>query len=144
MSNEQEVQQLPTIFDYCVQAYQAMVEEASYESLGAAYGDDEGLVYDGYTTKLIAGLGLPTPYYTKVFQELQRMDCARQLRRGGSTTTSRWLLLQEPTPELFTKMPDSPSAKAGYRRGSRLDNLEQRVKDLQEQINRYHPYEEEA
>jgi hypothetical protein len=126
---ENEHERLPALFEYCVQAYQAMSEEASQESLGVGYGEEEGLVYDGFTTKLIRELGLPVPYYTKVFGELQRMDCVRQLRRGGSTTTSRWLLLQAPTPELYLKMP--LSKRAG---GSRMDTLEQQVRDLNTRV----------
>lgn len=121
---------LPTIYEYSIQTYQAMTEQASSESLGAAYGEEEGLVYDGFTTRLIRELGLPTPYYTKVFKELVRMDCIRQLRRGGSTTTSRWLLLQAPTAELFTKM--QPSNKPG---GSRLDVVEQQLRDLRARVS---------
>jgi hypothetical protein len=131
MTEDQEQQvALPTIYEYSVQTYQAMTEQASEESLGAAYGDEEGLVYDGFTTKLIRDLGLPTPYYTKVLKELQRMDCIRQLRRGGSTTTSRWLLMQDPTPTLFQKM--QSSRKPG---GSRLDVLEQQVRDLRGRLD---------
>ncbi len=121
---------LPTIYEYSVEAYQAMMEQASSENLGAAYGDEEGLVYDGFTTKLIADLGLPTPYYSKVLKELQRMDCIRQLRRGGSTTTSRWVLLQAPTVELWTKM--APSRRGG---GSRMDVLEQQMRDVRKRLN---------
>ncbi len=128
MVEEQQVA-LPTIYEYSVQTYQAMTEQASQENLGAAYGDEEGLVYDGFTTKLIRDLGLPTPYYTKVLKELQRMDCIRQLRRGGSTTTSRWLLMQDPTVELFQKM--QSSRKPG---GSRLDVVEQQLRDLRVRV----------
>ncbi len=130
---EEETQQvvLPTIYEYSVQTYEEMVEQASTEGLGSAYGDEEGLVYDGHTTKLIRDLGLPTPYYTKVLKELKRMDCIRQLRRGGSTTTSRWLLMQEPTVDLFTKM--QASNKPG---GSRMDILEQQMRDIRDRLNK--------
>ncbi len=40
----QQVQALPTIFEYAAQTYQAMLEEANEEVLGAAYGEEEGLV----------------------------------------------------------------------------------------------------
>ena len=129
-----EVEALPTIYDYCVRVYQAMKEEASEETLGAQYGDAEGLVYDGFMTKLIASLNFPVPYYTKILGELKRMDCIRQLRRGGSTTTSRWVLLQEPTVELFVKMP--ASRKPG---GSRIEQLEQQVRDLTNRLNEGSP-----
>ncbi len=131
MADDVEQVVLPTIYEYSIQTYQAMEEQASTESLGPAHGDEEGLVYDGHTTKLIRDLGLPTPYYTKVLKELKRMDCIRQLRRGGSTTTSRWLLMQEPTVELFTKM--QASNKPG---GSRLDVLEQQVRDLRKRLDK--------
>jgi hypothetical protein len=121
---------LPTIFEYAAQVYQAMLEEANQEVLGAAYGEQEGLVYDGFTTKLIRDLGLPTPYYTKILKELKRLDCIRQLRRGGSTTTSRWVLLQAPTPELFHKMPADNKPDT-----SRMGQLEQRVRDLSNRVN---------
>ncbi len=121
---------LPTIYEYSVEVYQAMMEQASSENLGAAYGDEEGLVYDGFTTKLISDLGLPTPYYSKVLKELVRMDCIRQIRRGGSTTTSRWVLLQAPSVELWTKM--QPSRRGG---GSRLDVLEQQMRDLRARVS---------
>ena len=120
---------LPTIYEYSVEVYQAMMEQASSENLGAAYGDEEGLVYDGFTTKLISDLGLPTPYYSKILKELVRMDCIRQIRRGGSTTTSRWVLMQAPSVELWTKM--QPSRRGG---GSRMDVLEQQVRDLRARV----------
>lgn len=125
---EEEVS-LPTIYEYCIQVYQAMKQEASQESLGPQYGEEEGLVWDGFSTKLISGLNLPVPYYTKVFSELKRMDCVRQLRRGGSTTTSRWLLLQDPSRELFMKMPEQRKPGA-----NRLDRVEQQIRDLNERL----------
>lgn len=121
---------LPTTFGYSVQVYQAMMEEAQVEPLGPEYGDDEGLVYDGFTTKLIRDLDLPVPYYTKVLNELKRMDCIRQLRRGGSTTTSRWLLIQEPTPELFRKMPEDRTPKGAK------ESQEQRINDLNRRVGK--------
>lgn len=126
---EEHIDKLPTMYEYVVQVYEAMREEASIDTLGSAYGDEEGLVYDGFTTKLIEGLGLPVPYYSKTLKHLQRMDCIRQLRRGGSTTTSRWLLLREPTPELFMTMQPSraPSAK---------ESLQQQVSDLNTRMGR--------
>lgn len=123
---------LPTTFGYSVQVYQAMMEEAQVEALGPEYGDDEGLVYDGFMTKLIQGLDLPVPYYTKILGELKRMDCVRQLRRGGSTTTSRWLLIQEPTPELFRKMPEDRTPKGKQTTDQRINDLNRRLGKVEE------------
>ncbi len=116
--------QKPAILDHCMAAYEAMVEESETE--------DEGLVYQGFLTKLILNnLSLSMPYYTKVTKELKRMGCIHQLRRGGSTTPSRWLLLREPTMQLYE---DSKEAREMIGT-DRVSVLEQRVRDQQEQIN---------
>ena len=129
MTEEQQEVALPTVYEYSVQVYQAMIEEANTEELGLQYGDEVGLVWEGFSTKLIQRMNLPVPYYTKVFGELKRMDCVRQLRRGGSTTPSRWLLLQAPTVELFVKMEASriPTAK---------DSVDQRINDLNNRVGK--------
>jgi len=129
MDSELEQVHLPTIFGYSAQVYEAMQEEASAEILGAQYGDEEGLVYEGFLTALIRGLDLPTPYYTKIMTELKRMDCVRQLRRGGSTTPSRWLLLQPPTPVLFREMRASAVKPTDWKSGQ-----EQRIRDLNDRL----------
>jgi hypothetical protein len=128
VTNEEQVT-LPTVYEYSVRVYQTMKEEASTESLGPQYGDEEGLVWEGFSTKLIERLNLPTPYYTKVFGELKRMDCLRQLRRGGNTAPSRWLLVQPPTVELFLKMQPSrkPDAKT---------SVQQQINDLNNRMGR--------
>lgn len=82
------------------------------------------LVWTGFTTHLICGeLNLSVPYYSQVLKCLKTMGCVRQLRRGGSSTPSQWLLVQEPTEELF-EMP-----KGGKSTGpqSRTDVLETQV-----------------
>jgi len=83
-------------------------------------------VWEGFTTRLFKELNLAVPYYTSVMNELQRMDCVRQMRRGGSTTPSQWLLLRQPTRELFDG-PDSPAR-------SRKDLLEQQLRDLAKRV----------
>jgi len=124
-NGEMAQENLPTVYEYSVQAYQKMKESASQEILGSQYGDQEGLVYEGFLTKLISDLNLPTPYYTKVMVELKRMDCVRQLRRGGSTTPSRWLLMREPTPDLFRDMGPQKEAPSGWK-----GSVDQRMNDL--------------
>jgi hypothetical protein len=134
VTTELEQANLPSIYEYSVQVYQQMKESSSYEVLGSQYGDEEGLVYEGFLTKLIGGMDLPTPYYTKVMKELKRMDCVRQLRRGGSSTTSRWLLMQEPTPDLFRKMGPTKETATGWK-----GSVEQRLNDLNTRLSRLEP-----
>lgn len=121
--------QKPAIMDHCIAAYDAMVEEAVTE--------EEGLVYEGFLTKLILNsLNLSMPYYTKVTKELKRMGCIHQLRRGGSTTPSRWLLLQEPTMILFEDSPVNTELTGT----DRVSVLEQRVRDNTERLNTLFKY----
>ena len=116
--------QKPAIVDHCMAAYEAMEEEAVTE--------DEGLVYEGFLTKLILQkLNLSMPYYTKVTKELKRMGCIHQLRRGGSTTPSRWMLLREPTMTLYEDSPEPPE----FVGTDRLSVVEQRVRDNTERLN---------
>lgn len=128
MADQTLEQPLPAIFEYTARIYGAMEEEATLEALGPQYGDEEGLVYEGFLTKLIQDNDLPNPYYTKVTQELKRMDCARQLRRGGSTSKSRWLLLQPPSPELWHN-----SVGSTPRTGK--DAVDQRINDLAKRMS---------
>ena len=94
---------LPMAFEHSITVYRAMENQASVEDLNEEGAT--GLVYDGFTTNLIIKeLHFSVPFYTTIIRDLKRMDCIRQLRRGGSTTSSRWLLMQPPTVELFTKM----------------------------------------
>ena len=63
---------------------------------------EEGLVYEGYMTKLVTErLNLAIPYYTTVTQALKGMNCAQQLQRGGGSAASRWLLKKAPTLEEY-------------------------------------------
>jgi hypothetical protein len=57
----------------------------------------QSVVYEGFLTDLVKNkLNLSTPYYTKCRKALLEMGCIKQLRRGGSSTPSQWLLIREP------------------------------------------------
>jgi hypothetical protein len=119
----------PALFERCVTVYQAMLHDAKVvEEAGV-----EIVVWEGFpTTMLRDELKFSTPYYTSIFRALRRMGCARQLRRGGSSTPSQWMLIHEPTPELFndTKV-DEPSAQE-----VRFAILEQANRDLLRRVER--------
>lgn len=94
----------------------------------AEVNDDGMLVWTGYTTKLFKRLNLAVPLFTSVTQHLKRMDCIRQLARGGGSSPSAWLLLQPPTETLF-------GAHTVYKPTKADDILSQRLRDQQELIN---------
>ena len=113
----------PALFQHCESVYGAMLAESEVR--------EEGQVYEGFLTKLVAALRLPNPYYTFVTNALQEMDCIRQLRRGGGSTPSLWLLKQEPTMELFSEHAGSTSYA---KRHDRVAMLEQQLRDLNKRV----------
>ena len=125
---------VPALYEHCTEVYEAMAERAV---IGFAYPDDEEetLVYEGFLTRLIKDdLHYSVPYYTSIRQKLMAMDCIRQIRRGGSTTPSRWLMVLPPTLELFENTASSTVDRT--KKATRMDSLEQQVRDMNERLTR--------
>jgi len=134
MAEAEEVarEPVPALFTQCLEVYETMANQASMQQ---AYPDteEEFLVYEGFLTRLITqDLHYSNPYYTKVTQRLKAMDCMRQIKRGGSTTPSRWALLQTPTLELFKKAVSQTSTRTV----SSNESMKQQIRDLNERLNR--------
>ena len=125
---------VPALFEQCLELYEAMAEESSMQQLDHRE-DLEGLVYEGFLTRLVTDsdkLGYSNPYYTKLTSRLKDMDCMRQLKRGGSTSMSRWLLIQAPTLEHFRNV----ASKKATRPSGRLDSIDQQIRDINERLTR--------
>ena len=125
---------VPALFEQCLQLYEAMTDEASMQP--THHGEvEEGLVYEGFLTHLVTDsdkLNYSNPYYTKLTQRLKGMDCIRQLKRGGSTTMSRWLLVQPPTLEHFKDVATQKKTRpSGWR-----DSVDQQIRALSERLDR--------
>ena len=120
----------PALFDQCLEVYVAMTEDAVMKEIAE---DQNGLVYTGFLTKLITrDLHFSNPYYTKITGRLKAMDCIRQLKRGGSTSPSVWLLMQEPTLEQFNEAKTKSTTRpAGWR-----ESMEQQIRAINERLNR--------
>lgn len=117
---------MPAMFDHSVAVYNEM--RANAKPVGVE-GEGRMLVWEGFLTKLTKRLGLSTPYYTMVRRELIRMGCIRQLRRGGGNSASQWELVKKPTQELYNTADDSTNKAP-----SRLDTVDQRIKDIHERL----------
>lgn len=92
---------IPALFEHCLNTYEKMLQLAEKKQFDGGQGG-EGMVYEGHLTKLITqDLNLSTPYFTHVTGALKRMGCIEQLRRGGSSSESQWLLIKSPTLEDF-------------------------------------------
>ena len=135
----EEPEKVPVLFEYCTQAWDAMAEEATLEPVE---GGKDLLVYEGFITHLITTqLHLSIPYYTKITRALKAMDCIRQLRRGGSSTPSRWLLLKRPTLEDYKigtalRLP-TPLQQSTSDLGKRINELEEQVGALLDSAGTY-------
>jgi hypothetical protein len=117
---------VPALFDHAKTVYEKMRETAKQEEVD----DTTLLVYEGYlTTLVLKELRLSMPYYTAITRHLVTMGCIEQLRRGGGTTPSRWVLWTPPTIEAWRA-----SEGIRPRRGNATTVLQQRVKDLSERV----------
>ena len=127
---------IPVLYEYAHSVYSAMKEESTLEPLGLE-SEEEGLVYEGYLTKLVTqNVGLSIPYYTATTRVLKDMGCIVQLRRGGSTTPSRWLLVTEPTLKRFNDATAYRSLKktADKKESQRINDLNSRLNSLEEKF----------
>ena len=87
-------------YRYCSNVYRVMKKESFH------HAESNQIIWEGFFTKLITeDLGLSVPYYSTIRRELIRMECIRQLRRGGGSSPSQWALLREPTEELWHNSP---------------------------------------
>ena len=123
---------VPALFEQCLILYEAMTDKATMAPIRPD-SDEEGLVYEGFLTRLITDeLHYSNPYYTKLTQRLKAMDCIRQIKRGGSTAMSRWLLVQRPTFEHFSVIASKKTTKpSGWR-----DSVDQQIRDLNERLTK--------
>lgn len=132
------------LFEHCVNVYEAMKSEAREEDFDTGWRDERTgltsgamqtkLVYEGHLTKLFAGLGLSTPYYTAVRKQLIGMGCIEQIRRGGGNSSSRWILNYAPSEEHYKVIEQRqrpPSGKVAMLE-QQVRNLIKRVTDLED------------
>lgn len=119
---------IPAGFLHCETIYKAMLEQAQVDDEG------ENLVYEGFLTHLFEEQGFSVPYYTTVMKDLRRMGCVVQLRRGGSSTPSRWQLEKEPTLEAFIKEQDKDKGRKRSTNEQRYNDLNKRVATLEKLV----------
>lgn len=114
-----------SIFQHTLDVYDLM-DEAATE---CPTPEGPRRVWEGHMTKLVTGqpLNLPIPYYTDITRVLRETRSAYQIKRGGGSAPSRWVLLQRPTLEVFTAWETSSGSR---RRTSKVALLEQRIDDL--------------
>jgi hypothetical protein len=118
----------PALWEHALKTYETMHRQAKQEVVEG----EKATVYEGFLSRLIRDdLGIAIPYYGKILRVLSKMGCIAQIKRGGGNSPSRWILFKGPSREEFDavyrteKVRESPTE-------TRLDVLEQRVKDIQQ------------
>jgi hypothetical protein len=113
---------VPALYEHAVNVYEHMEAVARPEEVEGA-----GLqvVYEGHLTGLFRQLRLSVPYYTSIKNQLIGMGCIEQLRRGGGSAKSKWVLWKAPTLDDWKAF--SP---VRARRGTKTTVLEQQIRDL--------------
>lgn len=135
MSDVVEIDKVPMLYEYVQKCYAAMEEEAQYEDVETQEGIQNLLVYEGFLTHLVTDtLHLSVPYYTKLTRALKAMGCMSQLRRGGSSTPSKWLLFRKPTLASFTDPKVQEAVNKSATKDQRTRDLSTRVGSLEDNV----------
>lgn len=119
----------PALLEHCEAVYAAMLQRAEYNAT------TECPIYTGHLTKLFTELRLSMPYYSKVMQAMQDMDCCRQLRRGGGGSASEWSLHQPPSATLWPRVRDTGMGSKNSPSGKTAALIQQN-KDLATRVQR--------
>jgi hypothetical protein len=114
-----DLEVVPALFEHACNVYKTMEESSEMD-------DTLGLrVYEGHLTNLFRKLLLSVPYYTEIKNRLISIGCIEQVRRGGGTAMSRWVLWKEPT---LDEWKYASSKRPG--RGNAVTVIQQQIKDL--------------
>lgn len=125
-----EHEPIPALFSQCLEVYDAMTEEATMQQAWLDV-EEEFLVYEGFLTRLIThDLHYSNPYYTKITRRLKAMNCIIQVKRGGSTSPSRWALVNTPTLENFKNAIETKALPQ-----SKQETLAQQIRDLSKRLD---------
>lgn len=127
MTSGLDITLTPALFEHACNVYADMEKSAK----PVAHQGQEILVYEGHLTQLFKGLRLSVPYYTAIKNQLIGMGCIEQMRRGGGSGMSKWVLWKTPTLDEWQAFSPSKS-----RRGSKQLMMEQRIKALQDRIDK--------
>ena len=121
----------PALWEHATRTFDAMKTIATKEPVSVSDTEQvEAFVYEGFLSRLMfEELGIPVPAYGKVLGVLKDMGCISQLRRGGGSSPSRWVLWKDPDLELFYQVTDAVSAtRTQYHR--ELDVIRSQMADI--------------
>lgn len=111
------------LLEHSAKVYAEMEKQAKYDD------EHNTLLWEGHLTSLFEELGYGVPSYTRIMNALKAMDCVVQLQRGNSASPSIWLLLRDPTKELYNFWRESEE-----KRPKRAKSSDQRLRDLSDRV----------
>lgn len=126
---------LPAIWHHAKRVYDLMEENAVVQTLDG-YG--EVLVYEGFLTHLFQTTGMSTPYYSKVTRVLEGTKAAAQIRRGGGSAPSQWVLFNAPTNEMLEEFERREGKSTRGKRSAlqqQLNDVNSRVLEIEDYID---------
>jgi hypothetical protein len=115
----------PALYEWATKVFAAMKAEAQPDQVDGK----PVLTYTGHLTALFRNLEAPNPYYTTVKNALVAQGCMEQLRRGGGSSMSKWVLIKEPEEEGFRD-----AMQRGQRPRGKVAVLEQQLRDLKRRV----------
>jgi hypothetical protein len=122
----------PKQFDWALKVFDKMMAEATpqtFEGDSPAFDGAPVMVYEGHLTRLFSELGIANPYYTSIMKALKDTGCVEQLRRGGGSAKSQWVLISRPTVDQFMERAERKRAN-----NSKIGQMEQQLRDLRKTL----------
>lgn len=125
---EQTAAENHRMFRLTLATYEKMMEDSEVDPQSGHH------IWAGKQQDLFEEVGAHVPEQSYVKRLLSMMDCAHQLQRGNRGRVSKWVLVQEPKPEVFHRFKD----KVAVMRGSqgRVNKLESVRRDQSDTNNR--------
>jgi|SRR5262245_43065976 len=122
---------IPALFEHACRVYEEMRRTAVPWKDAQPVDGVQPYVYEGHLTTLFRKLALSVPYYTSIKNQLAGMGCIEQLRRGGGSTPSKWVLWHEPELEAWKEFAPTKS-----RRGNATQMMQGQIKDLSDRVSK--------
>lgn len=127
----QSVTKGSAIFHHCCTVYAEMDAEASE----VMFEGRKAKLYEGFLTKLFQDqLNFSQAYYSQVMAELRRMGCVQSIKRGGGTSPSRWVLLQQPTYEIYINLGGKEYRQGGPKSSRNLASMTDMFRDMEAKV----------
>lgn len=124
-----------------IKAVYDMMLDASIEVDGDVDGEMYH-VYEGFLSKDMADrLNLSLGTYSPIVNTLKKLECIRNIQRGGGNSPSQWLLIKAPTQQMLLKgkaeplgLPNGRDSSLRLQVSQQLSALTTRIETLEDLV----------